>query len=196
MPKVVDVQERREALVAAVLAEVEQHGVEGLTVRGVAARAGMATGLVHHYFPGGKTELLHAAVVAAVDHGVRRMLAALDGTHGLAAVRAVSAELLPITIERRSEWRAWTGLWSQVLTSGPLLREQRERLTAWRALLQTLLDQAVTDGDLPPGLDTASAALRLAALLDGLGLHALVEPELLPPARLLAEVDRFLDELG
>lgn len=195
MPKLVDLEERREALVAAVLAEVEERGVEGLTVRRIAARAGMGTGLVHHYFPGGKTELLHAAVAAAVERGVQRMLAVLDTRRGAEAVRAVAAELLPITDERRSQWKAWTALWSQVLTTEQLLHEQCERLRAWRLVLQSLLDQAVADGELIAGTDTAAAALRLAALLDGLGLHSLIEPDLLTEERMLAEVDGFLAAL-
>lgn len=195
MPKLVDVEERREALVAAVLAEVEERGVEGLTVRRIAARAGMGTGLVHHYFPGGKAELLHAAVAAAVERGVLRMLAVLDTLRGTNAVRAVAVELLPITDERRSQWKAWTALWSQVFTNEHLLQEQRERLRAWRLVLQSLLDQAVADGELSAGTDTTTLAARLAALLDGLGLHSLIEPGLLTPERMLAEVDAFLAEL-
>jgi AcrR family transcriptional regulator len=195
MPKLVDVTERRDVLVTAVLAEVGERGIEGLTVRRVAARAGMGAGLVHHYFPGGKTELLHCAVTAAVERGVQRMLAVLDRARGTAAIRAVAAELLPVTPERRLEWKAWTALWSQVFTTEQLLREQRERLEAWRALLQTLLDQAVSDAELPEQLDTALEALRLAALLDGLGLHSLIDADLLPAGRMLNEVDHFLDAL-
>ena len=195
MPKLVDVEERRDALVAAVLAEVEEQGVEGLTVRRIAARAGMGTGLVHHYFPGGKAELVHAAVVTAVERGVLRMLAVLDTSRGTDAVRAVAAELLPITDKRRSQWMAWTALWSKVFTTEQLLQEQRERLRAWRLVLQSLLDQAVADGELVDGMDTSAAAVRLAALLDGLGLHSLIEPDLLTAERMLIEVDGFLAEL-
>lgn len=195
VPKLVDVEERREALVTAVLAEVEERGVEGLTVRRIAVRAGMGTGLVHHYFPGGKAELLHAAVAAAVERGVLRMLTVLDTLRGIDAVRAVAAELLPITDERRSQWKAWTALWSQVFTTEQLLHEQRERLRAWRVVLQSLLDQAVADGELAAGTETAAAAVRLAALLDGLGLHSLIEPDLLSRERMLGEVDGFLAEL-
>jgi hypothetical protein len=82
-----------------------------------------------------------------------------------------------------------------MLTTEHLLREQQERLRAWRSLLQTLLNQAVAGGELPAGLDTGAAALRLAALLDGLGLHGLIEPELVTADRMLVEVDRFLLDL-
>lgn len=196
MPKRVDTEERRAALVAAVLSEVEERGIDALTVRSVAARAGVTAGLVHHYFPGGKQELLHASVSSAVRRGEQRMLGVLDEQVGLAAVRAVAIELLPLTAQRRAEWAVWATMWSQLLVSPDLLAEQRDRLQAWRALLGTLLGQAVRHGELPPGLDPVRTALQLAAFLDGLGLHALADPDLLSPDVLVVELDAHLGALA
>ena len=192
MPKIVDLAERRSTIIDAVLHVLGERGADGVTVRAVAQQAGLSAGLLHHYFPAGKAELLHAAVTAAVGRGTERMLAVLDDARGLAAVRAVAWELLPVVPQRRAEWSAWIALWGHLLTDADLRREQAERLDAWRALLASLLDQAVDDGELPPDLDTAAGALRLAAALDGLGLHALVQPDLLAPQRLQAEVDALL----
>lgn len=192
MPKIVDLAERRSTIVEAVLHVLGERGADGVTVRAVAQQAGLSAGLLHHYFPAGKAELLHAAVTAAVDRGTQRMLAVLDNRRGLDAVRAVAEELLPVVPQRRAEWSAWIALWGHVLTDPDLRREQAERLDAWRALLATLLDQAVEDGELPARVDTTASALRLAGALDGLGLHALVQPDLLTPDRLRAEVDALL----
>lgn len=192
MPKVVDVTERRAVLVDAVLRVVQERGVGAVTVRAIADAAGVSAGLLHHYFPGGKSELLHAAVSAAVDRGQHRMLRVLDERTGLAAVRAVAWELLPVVPERRAEWSAWVALWGQVLSDASLRQEQRERLDSWRALLATLLDQAVQAGELPTTVDTTGTAMRLAGMLDGLGLHALVQPDQLSPQELVAQVDAFI----
>lgn len=166
------------------------HGAEGITIRLVSRQAGVSPGLLHHYFPGGKTELLHAAVSAAVERGTRRMLDVLDDRTGLDAIRAVALELLPVTSSRRLEWSAWVALMGSTLTDPVLNAEQRDRLNGWRTVLQTLLEQAEL-----PGIDAPSVALRLAGLLDGLGLHSLMDPNLLTPARLAAEVDAFLGTL-
>jgi AcrR family transcriptional regulator len=192
MPKIVDVSQRRAVLVEGVLRVLEARGVDGVTVRAVADAAGVSPGLLHHYFPGGKSELLHAAVIAAVDRGQERMLRVLDDKTGLAAVRAVAWELLPVVPERRAEWSAWVALWGHVLTDPSLAKEQRERLDAWRALLAALLVQAVAAGDLPADTDVGGTATRLAGMLDGLGLHSLVQPDLLTPEQLTAQVDAFL----
>ncbi len=53
---------RREQLVDAALAIAARDGVEGLGFARVAERAGVTRNLVYHYFPGGRGELLRAAV--------------------------------------------------------------------------------------------------------------------------------------
>jgi NTE family protein len=60
-------------------------------------------------------------------------------------------------------------------------RRLEERGTAVVTLQPVLADLAVMGGN-----------LRLAGALDGLSLHALVQPGLLPPERLQAEVDALL----
>jgi AcrR family transcriptional regulator len=54
--------ERREQLIDAALAVAAQEGHENLAFEKVANRAGVTRNLVYHYFPGGRQELLEAAV--------------------------------------------------------------------------------------------------------------------------------------
>jgi AcrR family transcriptional regulator len=54
--------ERREQLIDAALTVAARDGHEGLAFEAVAARAGVTRNLVYHYFPGGRRELLEAAV--------------------------------------------------------------------------------------------------------------------------------------
>jgi AcrR family transcriptional regulator len=53
---------RREQLIDTALAIAAAEGVEGLGFARVAERAGVTRNLVYHYFPGGRSELLRAAV--------------------------------------------------------------------------------------------------------------------------------------
>ncbi len=61
MPRVGMEPIRREALVKATIAEVGRKGSLDVTVAHIAARAGVSSGLAHHYF-GGKEDLLFAAM--------------------------------------------------------------------------------------------------------------------------------------
>jgi TetR/AcrR family transcriptional regulator, lmrAB and yxaGH operons repressor len=54
------------------------NGVEGTSFAGVLAATGAPRGSVYHHFPGGKTELLHAALDLASERG----LAAMEATRG------------------------------------------------------------------------------------------------------------------
>jgi AcrR family transcriptional regulator len=54
--------ERREQLIDAALSTAARDGYENLAFEAVASRAGVTRNLVYHYFPGGRQELLEAAV--------------------------------------------------------------------------------------------------------------------------------------
>lgn len=54
--------ERREQLIDSALAIAAREGFENLAFEKVANRAGVTRNLVYHYFPGGRQELLEAAV--------------------------------------------------------------------------------------------------------------------------------------
>ncbi|MDG1010608.1 MAG: transcriptional regulator BetI, partial [Amylibacter sp.] len=61
MPKVGMKPIRRKALIDATIAEIGQTGSLDVTVGQIAKRAGMSSGLAHHYF-GGKEQMLLAAM--------------------------------------------------------------------------------------------------------------------------------------
>jgi TetR/AcrR family transcriptional regulator, lmrAB and yxaGH operons repressor len=79
-------------------------GVEGTSFADVLASTGSPRGSIYHHFPGGKSELLHAALERA-------------GARGLAAMEATRGEPAVVVVERfLSLWRALLE-WSQ-LTAG------------------------------------------------------------------------------
>jgi AcrR family transcriptional regulator len=60
--------QRREQLIDAALEIAARQGYENLAFEKVANRVGVTRNLVYHYFPGGRQELLEAAVHRAGDH--------------------------------------------------------------------------------------------------------------------------------
>ena len=76
MPKVVDHEERRAELAAAVWRLASREGLEAVTVRRVAEEAGWSTGALVHYFAD-KEELILVAFRTGADR-VGRRLAKLD----------------------------------------------------------------------------------------------------------------------
>src|SRR6202050_3425079 len=68
----------RARMVDAAVRLLATKGVEGTSFAEVLAATGTPRGSVYHHFPGGKPELVHAALDLASAHG----LAAMDATRG------------------------------------------------------------------------------------------------------------------
>jgi AcrR family transcriptional regulator len=189
MPRVVDHEERRAQVAAAVWRVVSAEGLEAVTVRRVAAETGMSTSVVSHYFAG-KDDLLRLAFRLALDRGRARAEAQVRAGSGLARVLLVTG--LPLDAERRTEARVWFSFLGLALTRPDLAAEQRGAYRAWRGALSA----ALREEGLAEGIDADAEAAALIALVDGLAVQAAFEPRRLPAARQLALLDARLRALG
>jgi AcrR family transcriptional regulator len=195
MPKIVDHDERRSQLAAAVWRLASREGLEALTVRRVAAEAGWSTGALVHYFRA-KEELIRFAFELTADRLERRIEAtAATLTDPLERARTTVVEGLPLDRERRTEVRLWFAFLGLALTRPALARAQRDAYRSWRRMLAGALREAQGRGDLAPGLDCEREAAALIALADGLAVQATFEPGALPPGRQVELVDELLARL-
>jgi AcrR family transcriptional regulator len=90
--------DRRDALLAAAVAVVSEHGPGGFSARSVATRAQLPLAAVSYYYSPRLDDLLGAAVELVlqqwIDHG-STVVAAVRGTGVDAAARAITDALLP-----------------------------------------------------------------------------------------------------
>lgn len=195
MPKLVDHEERRAELCAAVWRLASREGLEAVTVRRVAQEAGWSTGAVVHYFSD-KEDLLLSAFQTVADR-VSHRLARLEErtTEPLELARAWLVEGLPVDADRKAEVRVWFALLGLALTRPALARAQRLTYRAWRGRVAELLREAQTAGALRADVDCPAAAAALVALVDGLAIQATFEPRAISGARAVALVDAHLDAL-
>ena len=97
MPRIVDHDERRRAIVAAATELVEKAGPQALTMRSLAARLGVANGALDRYFPAGKAAIMDAVYTAAYEKVRSQVGAVLEGrAPGLDMVRAMVTALMPV----------------------------------------------------------------------------------------------------
>ena len=195
MPKIVHHDERRAVIARAAWRTIARHGVDASTVRTIAREVGCSTGVLQHYFPDKDALLLHALRLATAQTG-GRMAARAQAAGGLAALRAVVREALPLDADSRLEWRIWLAFWGRAVSDPALAREQRRRYVEWRALVRGLLHDAQRRRELPGRLDAAREADAVVAFVDGIGISATLEPARMPPAHQLALVDEYLRRLG
>ena len=170
MPKIVDVDVQREAVLKATWRTIARHGVTGTTVRRIAREAGVSTGFISHYFRD-KKEVLAAALKLSNEQSQKRLSACVDGLRGLAALRAVIEAVLPLDEERRLEWLIWLTFLSNAASDPALAREWRRGRDGWHATLVRLLEDAKSGGEIRSEIDTEHESDRLVLLIVGLGLH-------------------------
>jgi AcrR family transcriptional regulator len=190
VPKSVDHEQRRRELAEAVWRVIRRTGVDGASVRAVAHEAGWSAGALRHYFRT-QSELLDFAIELAAERISQRVGALELADDPRRAVEQLLSELLPLDDERRAENEVWLAFTARALID-PELRARHAEIDA---ALRAAALRAVEMLGLPAGRERALEAERLHALLDGLALHAAMQPKRMRPRRIIAVLRRHLDEL-
>lgn len=173
MPKVVDHKERRRELAKAVWQVILRDGVEGVSVRNVAAEAGWSTGALRHYFET-KEDLL-ASATQLLDGRVRgRIESKHHGDTPREAARSVLCEVLPLDEERRADGALWFAFAARSLVDPRIAEEYEVVFDGVRELCSRVVHHMAKGGWLVSGLDPEMEAARLHALVDGLAVHGLM----------------------
>ncbi|MBM7489366.1 AcrR family transcriptional regulator [Micromonospora luteifusca] len=203
MPKIVDPQERRRAVADAVHTVVARYGLEAATLRNVADEAGLAVGSVRHYF----TDHDELMIFAVQEHGRRvgervwahaeRLLGGSGGSRDERRRRTeeLLAEFLPLDDVRRDEVLLRHTFSTAARTRPSLLTHAEAMQQTLQKLVLRTLQGAQASGGLPADLDVDLETVRLRALLDGLGLQAVLFPRRFTPDLLRAVLRRHLDSL-
>ncbi|EYT62505.1 MULTISPECIES: TetR/AcrR family transcriptional regulator [Curtobacterium] len=165
MARSMDVDERRRTVSEAACRVLARDGLGALSVRNVAAEAGLPPSTVRYTFPTQASvrshalELVFDATAARVDSVPRDL-------RGTAYAHAVLLELLPLDEERRIELDVYLGLGTAALTDAelrPFHDRVVDEMRQWCA--QILRAVGVPDAAVP------YETRRLHALVDGLAMH-------------------------
>ncbi|HEY8756738.1 MAG TPA: TetR family transcriptional regulator C-terminal domain-containing protein [Candidatus Dormibacteraeota bacterium] len=189
MPKQVDQRARRRQIADAVWSVIADRGLESVSLRQVAAAAGVSVGLVQHYF-GDKDEMVLFAL-GSMTHRVdarlsRGMVALRDQADARALVRAVLVELLPLDHDRAVEARVASAFLARAAVDPGVSAHLQEKHSRRHEFLASQLRCC---GVKHP----EQAASLLVALVDGLTLHTLAGHQ--TPDSALATLDDELDRL-
>jgi AcrR family transcriptional regulator len=163
--------ERRDEILAAARAVALEQGLAALTLRSVAARAGVASGLVAHYVDG-MDDLVAGTFAAIVGAELREVEAFIDALPDpVAGFRALIDTLLEPA--RNEVTLVWVQAWALGFRNEALAGAVRAQMDAWQTFIAGLLDRGVATGALTVP-DTGAAAWQLLAMIDGLNAHSLV----------------------
>ena len=177
MPKIVDHDERRALIVEALWRVIARDGAHGVSVRHVAAEAGMPKSSIGHYV-GTMPQLMGLAVDQLVQENTDYVLSLDLFSLDLDKATEVLYTLVPVSERRRHMSGVWLLLASQA-GADPEFAEVLRRLNASVAdglgdLLRGMQQQGLTH----PGRDIDREVRRLHALIDGLALQCMTDPSL------------------
>ncbi|QLE70457.1 TetR family transcriptional regulator [Streptomyces rectiverticillatus] len=196
MPRQVDYDSRRRQIVAAAFALISERGLEGVTMRDVAARAGVSVGAVQRSFPS-KEEMMVATVedmnerVSARVQG--RIAGSADPDSAATMLQHTLAGIMPHDEPTLAESRVWLAFAAHAAVTPALAAVQRKQYEGLAELVALLLRTAQAAGDVRSDIDTDQEAGALIALTDGLNMQILMGRH--TPDSALATLDRRLAAL-
>ncbi|MGF9662070.1 TetR family transcriptional regulator C-terminal domain-containing protein [Arthrobacter crystallopoietes] len=164
--------EERAAEIAQAARELAlERGLSAITLRGVAAQAGVASGLVAHYQP--QVDSLVASTFSAIVSDEIREVEGLLA--GLPAPRQRLAALLDTLLDsaRLEVTAVWVEAWSLGRRNDVLAARVREQMDAWQLIIQGIVDAGIAAGEFETS-DAASVAWQILGMIDGLNAQALV----------------------
>lgn len=162
--------QRREQILLAARDLALAEGLDALTLRAVAGRVGVASGLVAHYIPS-MDDLVadtFADIVAGELDEVRALLPDVPAPMRIGALLRTTLD-----VARRDVTLVWVQAWALGTRNAPLAERVRAAMDAWRGALAEEIARGMDAGSIPPA-DPEPLAWHLLAMIDGLGAHALV----------------------
>jgi AcrR family transcriptional regulator len=170
MPRLADHEQRRRQIAEAVWRIASARGLEDVSLRKVAAGAGVSLRLVQYYF-GTRDDLLLGAL-EILDQDAEERTRAEAGPEADATprevLRTMLVRMLPLDDDRRTRYLVHLAYFVRSLTDPGLATAfsatppELERLTA------DLLARGQERGEVPPELDLTSEAELLLSSVDGL----------------------------
>jgi len=168
----------RERILDAAVLRIASDGIDAVRIARIAMDARVSTALVHYHFA-----TREALLAEALEHSYESAGDVPEfAGDPVTRLRAMIDQCLPLPGELERDWVLWVELWLRAVRH-PELRPTAARLYA---RMHTWFVEAIEAGDFE--CDADRVAVRAVALLDGLGLRALLGDPAMPVGRAREEV--------
>ena len=196
MPKLVDHDARRTEIAQATWAAVRDVGIERLRLRDIAEEVGFTTGVFAHYFRD-KDSVLRFAFNLAYQHAYEQILNSNEAvSSGLGRMRNALVALIPD--KKRPESVAFVSMCFGIRhISDPLLAaDYKKNRNEYGRLLKSYIHDASNDGEILIDKSSDNVLDLVFAVLDGVCIAALLNPEGYPKARCARILDTMIERLS
>jgi len=180
--------QRREAMIGAMLAVIAEDGIAAATTRAVAARAGVTPGLIRHYFDS-KDALLSAAYERHMTDLTRATCHAGQGASAAERLAAFIVAGLSAPVVSAEAVSLWAGFLTHAQRSAGMQEVHARTYAEFRDHLQALVADALREaghgahGAAPKDV-LRRHAIACNAVIDGLWLEGGMLPDAFAPGEL------------
>src|SRR4029077_17848078 len=175
MLKIVDWDAKRDEILSATWRVIARDGISGATIRAIAKEANCSRGILGHYFAD-KADILGSALVLSPRRGGGRVACATAGLSGLAALRIVMLEALPLDERRDLEAQIEISFWGRALGNAELRDLQHTEFDRLCARLRRHLAEALYRGQRGLAVDLVLATHQLVVLIYGVSAERVLYP--------------------
>jgi len=194
VPKIVDRELQREKFAEAAIRLIARDGFEGMTMRAVAAEAGLSYGSLFHYFES-KDDLLMHSVRHSTSQQTRRVNEYSSQYTGLKALQHLLFDDAVVTASGRDDAVVWLAFLYKAALQKRFADMHIALIDGWFARIRELLDAAQESGEIQSDIDTAFEARAIWVYSAGIGQQGLLHPKLVPPALQKKLIVAYLDKL-
>jgi AcrR family transcriptional regulator len=190
-------QRRRLEILEAAMDVIADRGLCETRVADVARRAGTSAALILYYFDS-KDRLLTEALTHAEDRFY------LETFHDLSGVEHVRERLVtlidrsfPGPDDTTGDWKLWFELWTRAIRDPEAAKKRAALDRRWRATIADVVREGQNDGEFSDEVHAEGFAVRLASLIDGLSIQAVLNDPEGTPAKLRRHcIEMAARELG
>ncbi|GAA3998697.1 TetR/AcrR family transcriptional regulator [Allokutzneria multivorans] len=183
MPKQVDHEERRAAIVSALWKLAGERGLDRVSLRDTARGAGMSLGQLQHYFGTREDMLVFAMdfISQKVTERVTERVMALEERTPHQILRMCVAEMLPLDDRKRQGSRINISFYVEALDNERLLAHSQEGARKLLDFFEQQLSAARERREIPADRDPRREGMIMMSVIDGLtsyyhlGLHTAEE---------------------
>jgi len=192
MPKQVNHEERKQLIAEAMWRVILEQGMAGATLRNVAKEANLSLGSLRHDFPTQEGLLIYAMELVKERATARIMAIAMQELPPKEQVLRILIELIPTTKETLAEMEVWFAFTAHV-------RHKAEHYNAMHDSIypniQKMLGTLKQANLLMEHISIDIEAERLYAVVDGLALHAMLDPARVNLERVTEVLQHHLDSI-
>jgi AcrR family transcriptional regulator len=167
-------EERRSQILWATIECVAEMGIEGSTMKSIAQRAGVSTGLLTYYFRD-KNDLMKSALAFGHQMVGERTRSLRDASGDQEGLRPIFKAGLVEKPPRVPPLSFWIEYWAHSTRDPELMEFRAERIARFRQNWAARVRSGIEGGEFRSDIDPLLAADMLQALLDGLQLKVALD---------------------